>query len=105
MKFILGGNMSEDAEIATVGTKGQIVIPQKLRKELQIKPNTKLAVYRKFDKLVVAKIAIPPLGEEEQKLLFREIDEQNTEKKKAEKKQTRKEIQGRRVKKRVRKVA
>jgi AbrB family looped-hinge helix DNA binding protein len=81
--------MSEDAEIATIGTKGQIVIPQKLRKELQITPDTKLAVYRTYDKLVVAKIAIPPLGEEELKLLFKEIDEQNMEKKKAEENQAR----------------
>jgi len=89
--------MSEHAEIATVGTKGQIVILQKLRKELQIKPNTKLAVYRTYDKLVVAKIAIPPLSEEELKILFREIDEQDKAKKKPSEKQ--------RVKKRARKVA
>ena len=82
--------MKEEPQITTVGTKGQIVIPQKLRKELQIKPNTKLAVYRTYDKLVVAKIAIPPLSEEELKLLLREIDQQNIEKKKAEEKQVRK---------------
>ena len=43
----------EEPEIAVVGTKGQIVIPQRLRKELKITPKTKLAVYRKGDKIVV----------------------------------------------------
>ena len=64
MKFTLGENMEEEREITTARPKGQIVILQKLRKELQIKPNTKLAVYRRDDKLVVARLAIPPLGEE-----------------------------------------
>ena len=66
----------EEPEIATVGTKGQIVIPQQLRRELNIKPKTKLAVYRRGDKLVVTKLEIPSLGEE-LKALFREIDEQS----------------------------
>ena len=70
-----------ESEIAVVGTKGQIVIPQRLRKELMITPNTKLVVYRKDDKLVVTKLKVPPLGEE-LKDLFREIDEQNKGKKK-----------------------
>ena len=71
----------EEPEIAVVGTKGQIVIPQRLRRELMITPNTKLVVYRKDDKLVLAKLKIPHLGEE-LKDLFREIDEQNKDKKK-----------------------
>ena len=72
--------MEEEPEIAVVGTKGQIVIPQRLRKELAIKPNTKLCVYRKDDKLVVVKLKVPPLGD--LKNLFKEIDEQNKGKKK-----------------------
>ena len=53
----------EETEIAVVGTKGQIVIPQKLRRELQITAKTKLAIYRKDDKLVIIKLNVPPLGE------------------------------------------
>jgi len=53
----------EETEIVVVGTKGQIVIPQRLRKELAITPKTKLCVYRKDDKLVVAKLKFPPLAE------------------------------------------
>jgi antitoxin PrlF len=101
VKFTLVKNMKEEPQITTVGTKGQIVIPQKLRKELQIKPSTKLAVYRRDDKLVVAKLAIPPLSEE--KDLFREIDEQNKGKKKPTEKPILKETRDHRVKKRARK--
>jgi len=96
--------MAEEPKITSVETKGQIVISQKLRKELQIKPSTVLAVYRRDDKLVVAKLAIPPLGEE-LKDLFREIDEQNKGKKKPKEKRIRKEIKNYKVKKRARKVA
>ena len=64
MKVILVQKMEQEPEIAIVGTKGQIVIPQQLRRELKIKPKTKLAVYRKGDKLVVTRLKVPPLGEE-----------------------------------------
>jgi len=72
--------MEEEAEIAIVGSKGQIVIPQKLRKELAILPNTKLCVYRKDDKLVVVKLRVPPLGDFKE--FFKEVDERNLGKKK-----------------------
>lgn len=65
----------EEPEVAVVGTKGQIVIPKQMRTELNIRPKTKLAVYRRGDKLVVTKLAIPSLGEE-LKALFKEIDNQ-----------------------------
>jgi len=67
--------MVQESDIAVVGTKGQIVIPQRFRKELQITPNTKLLIYRKDDKLVVTKFKVPPL--EEMRELFKEIDRQN----------------------------
>jgi AbrB family looped-hinge helix DNA binding protein len=54
----------EEPEIAVVGTKGQFVIPQDMRRRLAIKPKTKLAVYRKGDKLVVTKLKVPAVGEE-----------------------------------------
>jgi AbrB family looped-hinge helix DNA binding protein len=94
MKIILWGKMAreEEAEIAVVGTKGQIVIPQRLRRELMITPNTKLVVYRKDDKLVVTKLKVPLLGEE-LKDLFREIDEQNKGKKKSTEEEILEEIQ------------
>src|SRR5665647_1443015 len=66
--------VQEKSEIAVVGTKGQIVIPQHFRKELAITPNTKIIVYRKDDKLVLAKLNIPPI--EELRELFSEVDQQ-----------------------------
>ena len=70
----------ENSDIAVVGTKGQIVIPQRFRKELAITPNTKVVIYRKDDKLVLTKLTIPPLAE--LKELFAEIDQQNKAKEK-----------------------
>jgi AbrB family looped-hinge helix DNA binding protein len=49
----------EETAIAIVGKKGQIVIPKKLRSELQITAKTKLAIYRKDNKLVLMKIDAP----------------------------------------------
>jgi AbrB family looped-hinge helix DNA binding protein len=66
--------LEEEPEIAVVGTKGQIVIPQQLRDELNIKPKTKLALYRRGNKIVVTKLEIPPLTEN-LKTLFKAIDE------------------------------
>jgi AbrB family looped-hinge helix DNA binding protein len=78
------GQVESEAEIATVGTKGQIVIPQRFRKELKITSKTKLAVYRKGDKIVVTKLEIPPIKEELQSL-FSEVDKQRGSRKVSEK--------------------
>ena len=66
--------MGEEPEIAVVGTKGQIVIPQQLREDLQITPKTKLVLYKKGDKIVMTKLEIPPLAEDLKEFLA-EIDE------------------------------
>jgi bifunctional DNA-binding transcriptional regulator/antitoxin component of YhaV-PrlF toxin-antitoxin module len=63
----------EEPEIAVVGTKGQFVIPQNLRRQLAIKPKTKLAIYRKGDKFVVTKLKVPTVGQELDDF-FAEID-------------------------------
>jgi len=70
---VIPGRKMEKPEIAVVGTKGQMVIPQRIRRELGISTKTKLAVYMRGNKLVVTKLELPPLGEE-LKELFREID-------------------------------
>jgi len=93
----------EESDVAVVGTKGQIVIPQRFRKELKITPNTKLIVYRKDDKLVVTKLNVPPL--EELKELFREIDEQNIGRKKPTEQEILDEIQANRCMKRAKQGA
>ena len=99
MKVILGDRM-EEPEIAVVGTKGQIVIPQGLRNALHIKPKTKLAVYKRGNKLVLTKLRIPPLGEE-LRSLFREIDENYKRKRRPTEKQILEEIQAYRREKRA----
>jgi AbrB family looped-hinge helix DNA binding protein len=55
---------AERAAIAVVGAKGEIIIPQELRRQLAIKPKTRLAVYRRDDKLIVVKINLPTAGED-----------------------------------------
>jgi AbrB family looped-hinge helix DNA binding protein len=70
----------EKLEIAVLGTKGQIVIPQRLRKELALLPNTKLSVYRSDDKIVLVELKITTLADP--KDLFKEIFVQNKGKKK-----------------------
>jgi AbrB family looped-hinge helix DNA binding protein len=89
----------DEPEIAIVGTKGQIVIPQQLRKELAITPNTKLCIYRRDDKLVVVKLKVSPLVD--LKELFREIDERNKGKKKLTEEEILDEIQAHRGEKRT----
>ena len=91
--------MSEP-EIAVVGTKGQIVIPQALREVLKIRPKSKLAIYRKGDKLVVSKLTFPSLDRKLESL-FRDVDSQYKEKKKPTEKEILKEIQRYRAEKRT----
>ncbi len=91
--------MEEEPEIAVVGTKGQIVIPQRFRKELAIKPNSKLCVYKKDDKLVVVKLNVPLL--EDMKQLFKEIDKQNNGREKPTEEEILEEIQTYRQEKRA----
>ncbi len=90
----------EETEIAVVGTKGQIVIPQRLRKELKITSKTKLVLYRKDDKIVLTKLEVPSLKEELEKLAS-EVSEQ--QKRKISEKEILKEIQSYRLEKRGRK--
>ena len=93
--------MKEEFEIAIVGSKGQIVIPQRLRKELAITPNNKLCLYRKDDKLVVVKLKAPPLADLDE--LFRKIDEQNKGKKKLTEEEILEESQANRREKKAKK--
>jgi AbrB family looped-hinge helix DNA binding protein len=100
MKVILTNKMVEEPEIAVVGTKGQIVIPQQLREELSIKPKTKLALYRRGDKIVIAKLEIPPLVDDLKKF-FEEIDEKRKGKKRPTEREILEEIQAYRGKERL----
>jgi AbrB family looped-hinge helix DNA binding protein len=89
-----------EPEVATVGTKGQVVIPQQIRKELGIRPKTKLAMYSREGKLVAARIDVPTPGDE-LKELFREIDERFKGKKRPTEREILAEIQAYRKEKRT----
>jgi AbrB family looped-hinge helix DNA binding protein len=104
MKVIPKRTSLDEPEIAVVGTKGQIVIPQEMRRKLAIKPKTKLAIYRKDDKLVVTKVQLPTVGDELE-CIFKEIDEKNRGRKLPNQREILKEIQAYRKEKRADKGA
>ena len=54
----------EDPEITTISEKGQVVIPQSIRKELGIKPKNKFLIYGKGDTIIMKKIELPDLKKE-----------------------------------------
>jgi len=55
---------TEEPEIATISEKGQVVIPQSIRKELGIKPKNKFLVYGKGDTIIMKKLDLPDLKKE-----------------------------------------
>jgi AbrB family looped-hinge helix DNA binding protein len=56
--------MAEDLEVTTMSEKGQVVIPQSIRKELGIKPKTKFLVYGRGDTVIMKKLELPDLKKE-----------------------------------------
>jgi AbrB family looped-hinge helix DNA binding protein len=54
----------EEPEITTISEKGQVVIPQSIRKELGIKPKNKFLIYGKGDTIIMKKIDLPDLKKE-----------------------------------------
>jgi AbrB family looped-hinge helix DNA binding protein len=57
-------NMTEEPEVTTISEKGQVVIPQSIRKELGIKPKTKFLVYGRGDTVIMKKLELPDLKKE-----------------------------------------
>lgn len=56
--------MIQEPEVTTVDKKGQVIIPQSLRRELGIKPRTKLLVFGRGDTLIMKKLGLPVLTKE-----------------------------------------
>ena len=54
----------ESAEFATVGEKGQVVIPQKIRRNLNIKPRSTLQVFSKDGFIIMKEVALPDIKKE-----------------------------------------
>jgi AbrB family looped-hinge helix DNA binding protein len=53
-----------EPEVTTISEKGQVVIPQSIRKELGIKPKNKFLVYAKGDTIIMKKLELPNLDKE-----------------------------------------
>ncbi len=68
--------MSEEPQVTTMSEKGQIVIPQSIRKELGIKPKTKFLVFGKGDTVIMKKLELPDIKKEWNEI-FREMDKKN----------------------------
>jgi AbrB family looped-hinge helix DNA binding protein len=55
---------TEEPEVTTINEKGQVVIPQSIRKELGIKPKNKFLVYGRGDTIIMKKLELPSLKQE-----------------------------------------
>jgi len=53
--------MMAEPEITTVSPKGQVVIPQAIRRRLKLAPRSKLLVYGEGDTLIMKKVPIPDI--------------------------------------------
>ena len=56
--------MTEEPQVTTISEKGQVVIPQSIRKELRIKPKNKFLVYGKGDTIILKKLELPDVKKE-----------------------------------------
>jgi len=68
--------MSEELQVTTISEKGQIVIPQLIRKMLGIKPKTKFLVYGKGDTVIMKKLELPDMKKEWNEI-FKAMDKKN----------------------------
>ena len=66
----------ETAEFTTVSEKGQVVIPQKIRKNLNIKPRSTLQVFSKGGFIIMKEVTLPDIKKEWEEI-FRIIDSKN----------------------------
>lgn len=56
--------MTQEPEITTVSEKGQVVIPQSLRKEMRIRPRTKFLVFGRGDTVIMKRLELPDVKHE-----------------------------------------
>ena len=57
-------------EVTSLSTKGQIVIPKEIRKNLGLKPGTKLIVIQEKDNILLKPITLPKKEQFEKLILF-----------------------------------
>jgi AbrB family looped-hinge helix DNA binding protein len=68
----------EKADVTVVSGKGQVVIPQNIRKKLGIGPKTKLLVYGYEDAVIMKKLNVPDVTKE-LKAMYRRVDKRIAE--------------------------
>lgn len=61
----------QDTDVTVVSDKGQVVIPQSIRKRLKIGPKTKLLVYGYGDAVIMKKMEIPDVAKDLERLYER----------------------------------
>ena len=64
---------SEKPELTVVSGKGQVVIPQTIRKKLGWEPKTKLLVYAYQNAVILKKLEVPDI-EKELEAMYKRID-------------------------------
>jgi AbrB family looped-hinge helix DNA binding protein len=72
-KLFLLVRIVEEPEVTTISEKGQVVIPQSIRKELGIKPKNKFVVYGRGDTIILKKLDLPNLKKEWEEI-FKQMD-------------------------------
>ncbi|MCX6818643.1 MAG: AbrB/MazE/SpoVT family DNA-binding domain-containing protein [Candidatus Aenigmarchaeota archaeon] len=60
----------KEIQMTTTSPKGQIVIPQEIRKELRIESGTKFAVYGRGDTIIFKKVEMPTVRDFEKLAIF-----------------------------------
>jgi bifunctional DNA-binding transcriptional regulator/antitoxin component of YhaV-PrlF toxin-antitoxin module len=68
--------MAQEAEITTMSKKGQVVIPQRIRRTLKIRPRTKFAVYARKNTIIMKAFEMPEI-ERELSEIFSIMDKKN----------------------------
>jgi AbrB family looped-hinge helix DNA binding protein len=63
----------EEADVAVVSSKGQIVIPQSIRKRMGIGPKTKLLIYGYDDAVIMKKLDVPDVLKDLERI-YRNVD-------------------------------
>ena len=62
--------MKEKIKLTTSSFKGQVVIPQEVRRELRIEEGTKFAVFGKGDTIILKRISVPTVKDFEKLVSF-----------------------------------
>ncbi len=60
----------KEIQITTTSPKGQVVIPQEIRKGLRIKSGTKFAVYGRGDTIIFKRVELPTVNDFEKLTVF-----------------------------------